>query len=124
MISALEEEDCKLSSIVKQERGVLESGDFEGVAFTDNTVPGWTILPVHLLFDELGCTHSVNTFSTRKFFDSGDNVLLGLGLHLEGHVAFFNDSLGLLPLAKIIEVEWWQFHFSFKNLIYLYKYLN
>ena len=90
-----------MSGIVKQERGVLESSDFEGVALADNAVPGWTILSVHLLFDVLGCSHGVTTICTSEFLDSGGNVLLGLGLHLEGHVAFFNDGLRLFPLGKV-----------------------
>tara|TARA_B110000305_G_C18751971_1_gene321503 strand:- start:106 stop:414 length:309 start_codon:yes stop_codon:yes gene_type:complete len=101
LISAFEEKDCELSGIVKQERGVLEFSDFEGVALTDDAVPGWTILSVHLLFDKLGCCHGVTTICSSKFFDSGGNVLLGLGLHLEGHVAFFNDGLRLFPLSEV-----------------------
>ena len=80
---------------------MLESSDFEGVALTDNAVPGRTVLSVHLLFDKLGCSHCVASICTRKFFDSGGNMLLSLGLHLEGHVAFFNDGLRLFPLSEI-----------------------
>ena len=99
---------------------MLESSDLEGVALTDNAVPGWTVLSVHCLFDKLGCSHGVATICTSKLFDSGGNVLLSLGLHLVGHVAFFNDGLRLLPLCEIIEIEWWQFHFFFlQNLNYI-----